>query len=294
MASVGLNAVEIKYFHDLIQTFQPTDISLDRPFVTLFLIFGLDEYGCLCLKSITDEVTSNVEIEPTQKELRTVEIKAHVIKIICRNIYYLGPGKGSGIKLSFVERDVETVELEDFSLAKFETEIVQEQLLFALERRRDGSNEEMSQIETFRKLSDIIVSNEAILWSIWLLLMGVFSSNNITKSNMYIDPHRAIFLLGEGIPLKITMRKRLIRRIPDKILLLLEDYDIIPVRRRPVFSYIFDAVLIPRDEIITVIDVWKETKIHIGWNQLLEYVGRGTVEKFIVSAELGEIMEEII
>jgi len=161
-------------------------------------------------------------------------------------------------------------------------------IVSCIERREDCSNEYRSQLDTINRLIDVYSDLKAIYWSVWLYLTDVFTS--IREHTYLLSIEKAERLLVDGIPVTLTMRLRLIIRIPEHILETLGEYSLLNDKLRPQYSCTFEQIFIPRGDYVTVINFLSNSTIRIRWNEVPQYLSRGNLYQLNISHNLGDII----
>lgn len=252
------------------------------------LIFGLNEQSTLILKTI-GELSYISKFEHANKSKhKLIKLKGNVIRFIYNKKERLntgGPGDKIHISMDDKIAPKTHIDFPKVSIKEFESLTVQTLILSCIERDND---EYKAQFNTLNRLIDIYQENEAIYWTIWLFLTGVFSC-----SGGYVPPldrEVAEEMLINGIPVVLSMRLRLIKRLSDEILDKLDEYSLLDEKLRPKYSNTFEQIFIPRGDYIKVINFLTGEIFGVYWDQLVYFLNRGTLYPLVVSSNLGEVL----
>lgn len=281
------------YFLSLIDEYKFADISDTESYINVLIVFGIDNKQRLVIKSITDDRQILIKDTPTLSNRDTIDLYGHVITILWkRNAKLTIENNTEQPKISSLP-ETEEIIFENISMEKFQDRYTQEVILLCLERHKDGTKEHLSQLRTIQRLTDIFPLHIAILWCIWLSINNVFSTMVQNKvAHRYLLADEALQRLYDGTPVIITFRSRLIKQLSTEQINLASEFDIIQTRKMPLYTYIFDLLIIPYGDDVIILDMIHMKRYKETWNNIIPYLNRGTIGYLHISNDLGEIIED--
>lgn len=128
-----------------------------------------------------------------------------------------------------------------------------------------------------------------------MYIKDVFNSIPLNKFPTYfIDVGEALVLLYSGVPLTISNRKRILRRLTEKEYNLISEFDIIDTRKGSLYFYYFSFLLIPMDKYVIILNLVENTREKLNWDDIRIYLNFGIIRRVYISNELGKIIEDVV